>query len=119
MDATPSYHVIFNGQLRAGFEAPQVKQALAERMKLSSEKVERLFSGKPQVIKRTASAAEAKKLVALLASLGAIARIHSEKGAGGGKKQAEAVAKPAERLPRFSPYPRGGALIAGDIHPVH
>ncbi len=35
MDAAPSYHIIFSGKLRAGFEQAQVKAALAVVIQLT------------------------------------------------------------------------------------
>lgn len=113
MDATPSYQVIFSGKLREGFEQAQVKQALAERLKLPKPQLEQLFGGKPLVLKRTASAEEAKRLVTALAGLGAITRIQADKDAKKAAQQpATEAVKHSVELPHFSPYPKGGRLTA-------
>lgn len=113
MDVIPSYHVIFSGKLREGFELLEVKQALVERLKLTQKQQDLLFSGKSLILKRTDSAEKARQLLAELAAMGAIARIEADKSAN------RASATPADsptpdtsaQLPRFAPYPRGGKLI--------
>ena len=100
MDGAPAYHIIFSGKLREGFEQPQVTQALSEKLKLSKKQLGLLFSGKPQVIKRTDSADEAKQLVTQLASLGAIARIHTDRAAKqAAEKEMQAAAVAQDRAP--------------------
>ncbi len=112
MDAAPSYHIIFSGKLRAGFEQAQVKAALAERLKLTPKQQGLLFSGKPLVLKRTDSADKAKQLVAKLAAMGAITRIEASKAAKTAVTRAETfhALTSSTELPRFSPCPRGGKL---------
>jgi hypothetical protein len=114
MDTAPSYHVIFSGKLREGFEPLQVKQAITELLKLPKREQQHLFSGKQLVLKRTDSAEVAKNMVAALASVGAIARIQSNSAA---KRDAASPEKstPSATLAKFSPYPRGGRLIASLI----
>jgi hypothetical protein len=111
MEAAPSYNVIFSGKLREGFTPQQVKQAFVEQLKLPPAQLPRLFNGQPQVIKRTDSPEEAKKLVALLAGIGAITRIQA--GTTAKTPPSPPPAKPAAELPKFSPFPKGRALIAG------
>lgn len=112
MDDAPHYQVIFSGTLREGFEPAQVRGALAERLRLPEAQLDRLFGGRPLVLKRTRSAEEAKRVVALLASLGAISRIQADKGRPAGGRERAATAEPAAELPKFSPYPKGGLLLA-------
>jgi len=107
MDATPSYQVILSGKLREGFEPAQVKQALAERLKLPKPQLEQLFGGKPLVLKRTASAEEAKKLAAALARMGAVATIRAAKASTAGKG--------AITLPDL-PAASSGAMLKGALY---
>lgn len=79
MVASPSYQVVYSGKLCAGFAQPQVKKALAEKLRVPPPQLEQIFSGKPVVLKRTNSAEEAKRLVAGLARLGAEATIKATK----------------------------------------
>jgi hypothetical protein len=49
---SPKFTVIFQGRLLAGFEVNQVKGNLRQCFKLSTEQVEKLFSGREIVLKR-------------------------------------------------------------------
>jgi hypothetical protein len=111
MDTPLSYQVIFSGKLREGFTQPQVMQALVAQLKLPPAQLERLFSGTPQLLKRTDSPEEAKKLVAQLSGIGAIARIKTNRAAKP-KREPTTTPRPAAELAKFSPFPRGGRLVA-------
>ncbi len=109
MAQAPIYQVVFNGQLRSGFERQQVAKAFNQRLKFPPKRVAELFNGKTQVLKSTASQDEAKKLVTLLASLGASASIQVKKAAAKKAPQADSapptkVSPPSTALHEFSPY---------------
>jgi hypothetical protein len=114
MDTEVNYQVVFTGRLRKGYEPAAVKQTLAQRLRLSPEKVERLFANGQTVLKQTSSQAQAKRIVMQLAAAGAIATITP------GNSDAAVVAPPADKgaekpadekplraerpLPKFTPF---------------
>jgi len=111
MDTPTTYQVIFTGQLRNGHEPAAVKKALAQRLQLSPEKVERLFANGQTVLKKTPSEEQAKRIVMQLAAAGAIATVvpEGDQAAAPRPKAKAAPAakhKPAEPqpLPRYNPF---------------
>lgn len=110
MGGEPSYHVIFSGKLCEGFERAQVKQTLAASLKLPPAKLEQVFDGKPLVLKRTASAEEAKRLVAGLARLGAEATIRTTEAAAAKTPRETAPKVVAATLPELPASSGVGAL---------
>lgn len=77
MDTPVRYQVVFNGRLRKGYAAAEVKQHLAQRLQLPHEKVEQLFAAERAVLKQTPSEEEAKRIVMQLAATGAITTIET------------------------------------------
>lgn len=73
-----TYSVIFSGKVAEGFEVEQVKQNMAQVFKLSADKVERLFSGKPVAIKRSVDQSAALKIRNVMAKAGALGVIKEE-----------------------------------------
>jgi len=117
METPVNYQVIFTGQLRQGFEAAAVKQALSQRLKLSPEKVEQLFANGRTVLKQTPSEEQARRIVMQLAAAGAIATVAANNGEAGppaseappaAAAQEEAPEAPAKSkpLPKYSPFRR-------------
>jgi TM2 domain-containing membrane protein YozV len=72
------YRVVFKGEIQDGASPDDVKPKLAKILKLSDEKVAKLFSGKPIVIKKNASQETCKKIQAALKKAGAISKIKQE-----------------------------------------
>jgi TM2 domain-containing membrane protein YozV len=72
------YRVVFKGEIQDGASPDDVKPKLAKILKLSDEKVSKLFSGKPIVIKKNASQETCKKIQAALKKAGAISIIKKE-----------------------------------------
>ena len=72
------YRVIFKGEIQEGASSDDVKPKLAKILKLSDEKVAKLFSGKSIVIKKNASQETCKKIQAALTKAGAICKIKKE-----------------------------------------
>jgi len=81
-----TYSVIFSGKVAEGFEVDQVKQNMAQVFKLSAEKVDKLFSGKPVAIKRSVDQSSALKFRNVMAKAGALGVIR-EDGASSSKQQ--------------------------------
>lgn len=69
------FKVVFEGEIRAGEDIQEVKQRLATLFKVDYSKVERLFSGRPVVIKSVEELGQGMKYVAALRKAGVISRI--------------------------------------------
>ena len=69
--ALPEFIVLFSGNPLEGFEALDVQIRVEAALRLTEEQSNKLFSGKPVVIKRTQSKTDALKLTAELKSMGA------------------------------------------------
>ena len=69
--ALPEFIVLFSGNTLEGFEALDVQIRVEAALRLTEEQSNKLFSGKPVVIKRTQSKADGLKLTAELKSMGA------------------------------------------------
>ena len=72
------YDIFFAAQLIDGFDEATVRENLAQLFKANEATLEKLFSGKPQVIKRGVDKAGALKYKAALQKAGAIARIREQ-----------------------------------------
>lgn len=57
----PKYDIYFRGEVLPGFDGEQVKQSIATLFKASDSKLEQLFSGKVNVIKKSVDKATAAK----------------------------------------------------------
>ena len=55
------YKVVFHGEITPGTNIDDAKDKLAAIFKLKSETVDRLFSGKPMTIRKSADVATAEK----------------------------------------------------------
>lgn len=69
--ADGEFHVVFHGELTGELPADAVKRNLAGLFRLSEERVEALFSGRPVVIKRGVDQATARKFESALRKAGA------------------------------------------------
>lgn len=69
------YRVVFSGELLAGFDPAGVRAAVAERLQLGAAQVERMFSGRPVVLKKMVSAANSQPYLDELKRLGLDARL--------------------------------------------
>ena len=45
-------HLVFSGEVLAGFAVDTVRQALGQRLKLDAQRLDNLFSGRPVIVKR-------------------------------------------------------------------
>lgn len=66
------YNVVFEGKILPGRELAQVKKELAAAMKMDAETVERLFSGRPVVLRRGVDAAAGEKFQKSFRAAGAV-----------------------------------------------
>lgn len=65
------YNIVFRGELVAGADPGQVRENLGKLFKMEAERVEKLFAGKPVVVKKNADQATAMKMRAMLKKAGA------------------------------------------------
>ena len=70
-----NYRLVFKGKLTPGSDPGAVKQHLAALFKNGPEQIEKLFYGKPVVVKKDLDLAEAKKYKQAFDSSGAISVI--------------------------------------------
>jgi hypothetical protein len=109
-----TYSLIFRGDLIAGFTAGDVKANLARLFKSSPQAVEKLFSGRPLVLRKGLSRAQAEQFQATLAKVGAQVNLKSE----GGPEETPPVPEPSQtpqpegpRVPNWTLAPMEGNLI--------
>ena len=69
--ALPEFIILFSGNTLGGFEALDVQIRVEAALRLTEEQSNKLFSGKPVVIKRTQSKTDALKFAAELKDMGA------------------------------------------------
>ena len=84
------YNVYFAGQLRAGHDLAGVRDQLARLFKADTATLDKLFSGKPQLVKRDCDKATALKYQQAMEQAGAVPIIKS-------------LAQPAESEPAAAP----------------
>ncbi len=87
-----SYDIFFAGKIVDGFDEATVRANMAKLFKANPETVEKLFSGKPQLIKRGVEKAAAIKYKGAMQKAGAVPLIRAS---GGAKTAAEPAPAPA------------------------
>lgn len=88
-DALPEkFDLVFRGQLAKGFDPETAKKNLGQLFKISTAKVEALFSGKPVTLKRGLSAESANKYRVAIKKAGALVELVEDKPA---EKRGKAV----------------------------
>lgn len=78
MSTQASYRFVFNGVIASGKDQGMVKEKLQQAMGLNDAQIDRLFSGKPVVIKRNLDLDQAKKLEASFLACGAVGEIKAQ-----------------------------------------
>jgi len=71
MSHQQQYNLIYAGAVLSGFDESQVKKSFTEKMKVPSNKVERLFSGKRIVLQKSISKQKAESWQKKLLQIGA------------------------------------------------
>ena len=66
------YMVLFIGEVRHGVTADRLKHKLATRFKVNRGRIEKLFDGRPQIIKRDVPKAVAEKYCDAVKELGGV-----------------------------------------------
>lgn len=69
------FQVVFRGQVAEGFTVAQVRERLAEQFRLSAERLDALFSGRPVVLKKGLDQAGAERLQKMFGKAGAVCEI--------------------------------------------
>jgi len=116
-----SHTIYFSGQLLPGHQQADVAQRLQEKMHLSAQQVERLFSGARVAIKRDLDAGQAKRFLDGLATLGAQAQCEPPLPAGHTHTPAleprtETPAQPAVYIDNDDPYATQATVTPSDVH---
>ncbi len=99
------YKVVFQGKLNPRADPAQVRQRLSALFKTNLKAVERLFAGKPVVIKAGVTLEVARKYVMAMAKVGASAHIQEIKPSVNqariaGKQNEQNKTRPAEHKPK-------------------
>ncbi|WP_444901022.1 hypothetical protein ACJJIG_12700 [Microbulbifer sp. SSSA007] len=75
-----TYSLVFRGDLIDGFTANDVKSNMARLFKSTPQAVEKLFSGRPLILRKGLSQAQAEQFQATLAKIGAQVTLKDESG---------------------------------------
>ncbi|MCO1334648.1 hypothetical protein MO867_09880 [Microbulbifer sp. OS29] len=74
----PTYSLIFRGDLVAGFTAGDVKASMVRLFRSNPQAIEKLFSGRPLVLKKGLKLPQAQQFLANLGKIGAQVVIKNE-----------------------------------------
>jgi len=72
------FKVVFRGELLANHSVPEVRLRLQESLLLKEQQLDRLFSGKPTILRKGLTEVEASRYKSRLAALGAKLELHRE-----------------------------------------
>jgi hypothetical protein len=100
------FNLLFSGQILSDFDIAVVKQNLVTQLKLTEDRVEKLFSGRLLTIKKNMSEADALRFQELFATAGAKALLKdvtNEAPAPGADKPAAKVAPSTSTSPASAP----------------
>lgn len=86
------YRIVLNGAVAKGHDIAAVKRNLAKLFKTDAPTIDRVFSGRPVVIKQGLDAEQALQYISALAQAGAVGRMEA--------MPADAGARAAERRER-------------------
>ena len=104
------YDIFFSAQLIDDFDEAAVRKNMAQLFKANEAALEKLFSGKPQLIKRGVNKAAAIKYKAAMQKAGAVARIR--KHAQAGEPAPAAAPKPTAQVPKEENLPSSSDIAA-------
>ncbi len=107
------FDLIYKGLVATGADPEQTRQRLAEVFKLSDKDAERLFTGRPVVVKRDVDSVSATRFKKIFAHAGAVLTITPVEGSGGTHGTADAAqpARGSDGTP-LSLAPQWGTLEA-------
>ncbi|SHK46993.1 hypothetical protein SAMN02745216_03500 [Desulfatibacillum alkenivorans DSM 16219] len=95
------YTLLFSGQVAAGRAPQEVKANLAKMFKATPDRIEKMFTGKPVIIKKGLTSEQAMKYQLAFEKAGAICRLAAEAGQAS-KPQAPVKAAPQPSEPAAS-----------------
>lgn len=107
------YNLIFRGEVEQGFDVSVTKRKLANAFKVSDEKVEALFSGRPTIIKKGLTFESGVKLQQQLLNIGAKTELELSDI----KQSPPVSSKPSARIPPVAPA-RPVSKVALALQPV-
>jgi hypothetical protein len=110
------YDIFFAAQLIDDFDEAVVRKNITQLFKANEATLEKLFSGKPQLIKRGIDKAGAVKYKAAMQKAGAVARIR--KHAQAGDPTPAPAPKPAPRMPEEEALPSSSDIAAAASTPA-
>lgn len=120
------FNIVFSGQLVPGADGGAVRRNLGQVFRMDADKVEKLFSGKPVVLKKDADQATAMKFRAVMKKAGAVCEMQpvggespvEPAGQGAAPVQKEAPAQFTSAPAQSSPASAGSAPSSGDLETV-
>ena len=72
---TTLYNVIFEGKVAPGKDLESVKKAMMNLLKIDSQAIERIFSGRPISLKNGVNASTAEKYQKAIEAAGAVCKV--------------------------------------------
>lgn len=108
------YNIVFRGELVSGADPAQVRENLCQLFKMDAERVEKLFVGKPVVVKKNTDQTTAMKMRAMLKKAGAECQMQpvDEDGAASGGANASVQTPAGSGDAAASAQPAGPANAA-------
>jgi uncharacterized RDD family membrane protein YckC len=101
------YSIVFSGNVAQGCSEDEVKAKLAERFSMSPERVARIFTGRPVVVRKGLDQVTAETYQRIFSTAGAICAIRPDVEVEPNHDQLkqDSAAPPAERPPQAPPRP--------------
>ncbi|WP_444940860.1 hypothetical protein ACJJIQ_15825 [Microbulbifer sp. ANSA003] len=105
-----TYSLVFRGDLVAGFTAGDVKASMVRLFKSNPQAIEKLFSGRPLILKKGLSLPQAQQFRANLAKIGAQVSIKDESSGAAVAEQTKPKME-AAASPQWTLAPMEGNLV--------
>ncbi|WIO74692.1 hypothetical protein QP938_01970 [Porticoccaceae bacterium LTM1] len=114
------FEIVFRGDIAPGANFAEVRQRLGELFKADEQQLERLFSGRPSVIRRSLDSATAERYQNAIQQTGALVQIRASKPEMPAQKPVEAASSaepvPSEQAAETDPGPGWGlAPVGADV----
>jgi hypothetical protein len=105
------YTLVFRGEVLEGQHPAVVRKRLGQAGSFDDAQLDRLFSGKPVIVKRDAGKGDAERLRALFTRAGARLQVVPGGGEAGEAPDRPARESPAPDTPRWEVLPPGSDLL--------
>lgn len=114
------YNIYYAGEILDGFQPEQVRSSLGQLFKAGDATLDKLFSGKPQLLKRECDRATALKYKQAMEKVGARALVReaSPQAADAAKAEPAKAQTAAERIAALAAAPDVGSSPAGSAAPT-